>query len=106
MFTNLMKSSLVAMLGMAVVGSTATPAEAHGYVRRQHVSRPTYVTVGRSCRHYQPVVVERPRYYTTPAYYDRPVIYTEPVVYREPVVYQQPVVAYSQPSCYRSAPVV
>ena len=114
MFTNLMKSSLVAMMGFVFVASTATPAEAQHYARRQHAHRSTYVPAReRHHRHNPVVVVNRPRYYTTPVYYNRPVVYTQPIVYREPVVYSEPVytqpvvyreptVVYSQPSCGRS----
>ncbi len=105
MFTNLMKSSLVAMMGFVVVGSTATPAEAQHYARRQHVSRPAYRPVREQYRHHNPVVVvNRPRYYTTPVYYNRPVVYTQPIVYREPVYYSEPV--YTQPVVYREPTVV
>lgn len=112
MFTNLMKSSLVAMMGFVFVGSTATPAEAQHHSRRNHVSRPAHVPV-RGHHHHNRVVVSRPRHYTTPVYYNRPVVYTQPIVYREPVyyaepvytqpvVYREPTVVYSQPSCGRS----
>lgn len=105
MFTNLTKSSLAAMVGMAALVGWANPAEAQRYSRHRHVDRPRYAPTHVHYRHRDPVVVvNRPRYYAPPVYHTRPVVYSRPIVYREPVVYTEP--AYSSTVVYRDPTVV